>query len=206
MAVRIQLGADDGVGADDCAGAAQKVAFAVVIAVGHHGAVQAEQGDIHLARAAQVFKQLVAQRFVGVAGGDPRRGGAGIVERDAHIAQRMARREIADHRLPYAAEALRGGDDADRHRALQGCRLQQDFQVARGEHAHQHRSARELHRGASFESIVEGFHAQPLTSCGSAWAGRTDRRTSAPDPSPSVPPADRGWHHARRCPGLPGGG
>jgi hypothetical protein len=87
---------------------------------------------------------LQQQGFHGLvqAQADHRRGRTGIVDRDAYIAQRMTLCEVADHRLPDAAEALRGGDDAHRHRAVQRRRFQQDFQVARGQHADQHRIAR----------------------------------------------------------------
>ena len=77
VAVRVQLGADDRAGADDLARAPQQVALAVVITVSHHCTMQAEQGDIHGAGAAQVFQQFVAQGFVGVAGGHTGRHGAG---------------------------------------------------------------------------------------------------------------------------------
>ena len=77
MAVRIQFRADHRVRADDLARAAQQVALAIVVAVGHHRAVQAEQRHVHGAGVAQVLQQLVAQRFIGVASGDAGRHGGG---------------------------------------------------------------------------------------------------------------------------------
>ena len=77
VAVRIQLRADHRVRADDLARAAQQIAFAIVVAVGHHRAVQAEQRHVHGAGVAQVLQQFVAQRFIGVARGDAGRHGGG---------------------------------------------------------------------------------------------------------------------------------
>ena len=47
VVVRVELGADHHLGPDDGAHALQQVAFAVVVAVGHHRAVQAEQHHVH---------------------------------------------------------------------------------------------------------------------------------------------------------------
>ena len=80
VAVRWQCGSSSApitVSADDLARAAQQVALAIVVAVGHHRAVQAEQRHVHGAGVAQVLQQLVAQRFIGVASGDAGRHGGG---------------------------------------------------------------------------------------------------------------------------------
>ena len=75
MAVRIQFRADH-VRADDLARAAQQVALAIVVAVGHHRAVQAEQRHVH---GAGVAGPAAARRaaFQGVASGDAGRHGGG---------------------------------------------------------------------------------------------------------------------------------
>ena len=64
VAVRVELGADDDAGADDGAHLLQQVALAVVVAVGDHRAVQAEQDHVDRQRGAQVGEQLLAQRLV----------------------------------------------------------------------------------------------------------------------------------------------
>ena len=77
VVVRIELGADDDLRADDGAHALQQVAFAIVVAVGDHRAVQAEQHHVDRQRRAQVGEQLVAQRFLGGARRRAARLGAG---------------------------------------------------------------------------------------------------------------------------------
>ena len=67
MAVQIQLGAEDRLRPGDGAYALENVALAVVVAVGHHGAVQKQQHDVHRHRGAQVGEQQVAQFLVHVA-------------------------------------------------------------------------------------------------------------------------------------------
>ncbi len=64
VAVRIELGADDDAGPDDGAHLLQQVALAVVVAVGDHRPVQAEQDHVDRQRLAQVGEQLLAQRLV----------------------------------------------------------------------------------------------------------------------------------------------
>ena len=56
MVVRIKFGADHHIGTYDLAHARQDVAFAVVIAVGDHGAVQPEQHHVHWQRLTQVVQ------------------------------------------------------------------------------------------------------------------------------------------------------
>ena len=46
MAMRVELDADHAFGPDDRPGAFDDVAFDVVVAIGHHGAVQAEQQPV----------------------------------------------------------------------------------------------------------------------------------------------------------------
>ncbi len=69
VAVRIKFRADHHLGPDDGAHALQQVAFAVIVAIGHHRAVQAEQHHVHGQRRAQVGQQFLAQGFVGMARG-----------------------------------------------------------------------------------------------------------------------------------------
>ncbi len=64
VAVRIELGTDHDVGPDDGAHPLQQVALAVVVAVGDHRAVQAEQHHVDRQRRPQVGEQLLAQRLV----------------------------------------------------------------------------------------------------------------------------------------------
>jgi hypothetical protein len=61
VVVRIELGADHRLRADQRAHAGQQVALAVVVPVGDHRAVQAEHDHVDRQRRAQVAKQLVAQ-------------------------------------------------------------------------------------------------------------------------------------------------
>ena len=67
--MRVQFGANHDTGAHHGPHARQKIAFAVVIAVGHHGTVQTQQHHIDRQCGAQVGQQFIAQRFIGVAGG-----------------------------------------------------------------------------------------------------------------------------------------
>ena len=88
VVVRVEFGADHHLRPDDGAHALQQVALAVVVAVGDHRAVQAEQHHVHRQRGAQVGQQLVAQRLVGGARG----GAAGLRGGDHAFQQRPARR------------------------------------------------------------------------------------------------------------------
>ncbi|MDT4842456.1 hypothetical protein FQZ97_763590 [compost metagenome] len=128
VVVRVELGADHHIRAHDLAHARQHVAFAVVVAVGHHRAVQAEQHHVHRQRGAQVVQHFVAQGFVGVARGDA----AGLRARHHAFEQRPALFLAADARGPQRARvdrqrigmlaggkvaAVLEGRDAGRHRA-----------------------------------------------------------------------------------------
>ncbi|MNV75031.1 hypothetical protein D3C71_1682930 [compost metagenome] len=73
MGMRIQFGAHGHIRADQLAHAAQDVAFAIVIAIGDHGAVQAQQHHVHRQRGAQIRQQFIAQGLVGGARGDAAR-------------------------------------------------------------------------------------------------------------------------------------
>ena len=61
VAMRIQLGAQHHAGADDLAHAHQQVAFAVVVAVGHHRAVQGQHHHVDRHRLPQVVQQFGAK-------------------------------------------------------------------------------------------------------------------------------------------------
>ena len=60
---------------------------------------------------------------------------AAVVDGDAQAAGRAARDEVAHHRLPHRAKAMRGGRDLDRARSCRGVALQQHFQIAGGDDA-----------------------------------------------------------------------
>ncbi len=64
VAMEIELGAHRNVRPDDPAHAGQKVAFAVVIALGHHGAVHRQQHAVDRHRGPEVGQDLVAEGFV----------------------------------------------------------------------------------------------------------------------------------------------
>ena len=70
MAVRIEGCADNGSGADDPADLRQKVALAIVEALGDHGPVQAQQHAIHRQGVAQLADDFVAQVNIGPATDD----------------------------------------------------------------------------------------------------------------------------------------
>lgn len=63
----IKLGADEDIGTDDRTDARQQVAFGVFVAVGDHGAVQAEHHGIDGHGGAQLAEDLVAQALIGLA-------------------------------------------------------------------------------------------------------------------------------------------
>ena len=75
MAVRIELDADHAFGADDRPRPLDDVAFDVVVAVRHHGAVQAEQQAVDRQRRLELAQDLVAHELV--VGAVGRAGGAG---------------------------------------------------------------------------------------------------------------------------------
>ncbi len=74
MAVRVELDADHALRADDLAAALDDVAFDVVVAVRHHGAVQAEQQAVDRQRRLELAQDLVAHELV--VGAVGRAGGA----------------------------------------------------------------------------------------------------------------------------------
>gem|GEM_PF-3753496 len=75
--VRVELGTHDHLGPHHGAHPRQHVAFAIVVAVGDHRAVQAEQHHVHRKGAAQVGQQLLAQPFIGFPGDGAAGLGAG---------------------------------------------------------------------------------------------------------------------------------
>jgi hypothetical protein len=117
VAVRVELGADGRGGADDRAHAGEQVALAVVVAVGDHRAVEAEQDHVDGHGAGEVGEQLVAQGLVGGAHG--RAGGLG--ERGEALEQLVAARarEPAEHR-ERGGEQLRVVGDAAAHEVAGG--------------------------------------------------------------------------------------
>ena len=64
MAVWIKLDADHAVRACDGACALQNIAFHIVIAVSHHGTVQAKQQTVQRQRGTQLLEHFVAHRLV----------------------------------------------------------------------------------------------------------------------------------------------
>ncbi len=64
MAVRVELDADDGFRPDDRAHPRDQVAFAVIIAMRHHGAVQAEQHPVDRHRGTKLIENFIAHAFV----------------------------------------------------------------------------------------------------------------------------------------------
>ena len=75
--MQIELGADRHRRADDGADPAEDVAFAIVIALGGHRAVQREDDHVDRHRPAKVVEQLVAQRLIGRPHDAPARLGEG---------------------------------------------------------------------------------------------------------------------------------
>ena len=65
--MRVEFDADRHLRADDVAHAFDQVAFAVVVTVGHHGAMQAQHHGVDRHRGAQLPQHLVTQGFVGLA-------------------------------------------------------------------------------------------------------------------------------------------
>ena len=97
VAVHVVFGADDRLRADDLARPGEQIALGVVIAVRHHGAVQAEQRDIDRHGRTQLTEDLVAQALVGAARDEARRLGPG--------------RGAFDERDPVRLRAVARGDD-----------------------------------------------------------------------------------------------
>ncbi len=64
VAMEVVFRAEDRVRADDGAGAGEEIALAILVAVGHHRAMQAEQSDIDRHRRPELAENLVAQAFV----------------------------------------------------------------------------------------------------------------------------------------------
>ena len=77
MAVRVELGRDQHFWSDDRPRTLQQVAFAVVVTVRDHRAVQAEDRGIEGQRVPELLQDLVAQRLVGLAVDQPARCGRG---------------------------------------------------------------------------------------------------------------------------------
>ncbi len=96
--VRVELGAHDHLGPHHGAHPGQHVAFAVVVALRHHRAVQAQQHHVHRQRAAQVGQQLVTQLLVGFA----RDGAAGLGARDHALDQASSRAAGATSRKAHS--------------------------------------------------------------------------------------------------------
>ncbi|EEF24651.1 conserved hypothetical protein, partial [Ricinus communis] len=67
VAVRIEFGADQHVGADHLAHAAQEIAFGILISGSDHGAVQAHDDGIDRHCRLQLVEDFVAQLFIGIA-------------------------------------------------------------------------------------------------------------------------------------------
>ena len=77
-----------------CAHAAQDLAFAVLVFLGHHGAVQVEVDAVHPARGFQVLDQAAQDPFESLRGDvrrRARRGPRGADQRVPHRAQRLDR-------------------------------------------------------------------------------------------------------------------
>ncbi len=74
VAVEVELDADGGVGAGEFAHAGEGVAFAVLVAVGDHGAVHVEEDDVERQGGLDVGEDHVAQFLVDVA----QRGAGGL--------------------------------------------------------------------------------------------------------------------------------
>ena len=77
VAVQVEFGADRDLRADDGAHLGQEVAFAVVIAVGHHGAVDIDQHGIERQGGFHAGQDLVAEILVDLAHRCAGRGGEG---------------------------------------------------------------------------------------------------------------------------------
>ena len=67
VAVRIEFGGDQHVRPDHRADPRQQIAFAIVIALRHHGAVQAEHDAVDRQGRRELIEDLVAQRLIGLA-------------------------------------------------------------------------------------------------------------------------------------------
>ena len=89
VAMQIELGADRHRRADDGADPAEDVAFAIVIALGGHRAVQREDDHVDRHRPEKVVEQLVAQRLVGRPHDAPARLGEGAQALDHRPAARL---------------------------------------------------------------------------------------------------------------------
>ena len=86
VAVRIEGGTDRRLGAGERADAGEQVAFAVVIAMRDHRAVQAEGDRIHRQRLGELAQDLVAEALVGSSAGGSRRRRAGDRALDQGVA------------------------------------------------------------------------------------------------------------------------
>jgi len=73
VAVRIELGSDEHIGADHGADPREEIAFRVVIALRDHRAVQAEHHGVDRQRGLKLAEDAVAQRLVGLALDEARR-------------------------------------------------------------------------------------------------------------------------------------
>ena len=145
MAVRVELGCDHGTRPGEAAHPLEEVAFAVVIAVGDHGAVQAEDDDVDRQGGTELAENLVAQTFIGGAGneagrlGPGRRAldqgealGAGAAAGDDHrrAAQRRGRRMLPRGGVETLLERGEIGRDRRKRVGLGGERSRKDAHPA----------------------------------------------------------------------------
>ena len=93
MAVRVQLGANKDIGPNDGSYACQKIAFAVVIAIGHHRPVQPEHHRVHGHRRLQLPEDLVSQALIRLA--VHRSGRIGPARRAFDQLESACRRQLA---------------------------------------------------------------------------------------------------------------
>ncbi len=109
VTVKIELGADRNVRADARANARQDVAFAVVVAVGDHRAVQEQHHRVERHRRFEIVEQFVAKRFVHDA---RRRSGRHRKRLQTRRERPAARVETAEQRSVYGLAARDGRDRA----------------------------------------------------------------------------------------------
>lgn len=86
VAMQVQFGANYHLRPDQGADMGQQVAFAIVIAIGHHGAMQVQQHHVHRHRGPQPGHQFVSQGLIDLA-----HRGAGRLRRG---------RQALDHLMP----------------------------------------------------------------------------------------------------------
>src|SRR6185295_7366248 len=71
MTMEIEFGSDRNAFADDCANALQDISFAIVIALGGHGAMQRQNHHVYGHGLLQIGQQLVAQFLIGLSDNSP---------------------------------------------------------------------------------------------------------------------------------------